>query len=318
MSRTPRTSVLDNQVVGHRRQVEGPRINRLVAKPKGGGVEVSVLKSESDSYYTLGLVSSLVAHALAAYVVLVSVAPTPLDFREQIFSVTIEGGKTLGGISQVPDESKKAQSAVPRKVSEQSPEIPKALAEDKPKEELVPVKDAEVSLSEAKPTPKPVPTKKATPIPAKATPVPVKATPKPKVPTKAELDKEYQATMQKYLGESSNAGGKGFGAAKVGGTGMGGGALRPPEFFRYKDLLEAFVKGGWRWIDPQAKIKASVVFDIGPDGNVSSVRIDQSSGNREFDESVLRAVYKANPVPKPPPSVYEQYFKTVRMIFEPE
>jgi len=296
---------------------------------KGEQVNLGFRNNDSDAYFLLGLFGSVVAHAVVAYFLIVLAPPVPLDFHEQIFSVTIEGGKTLGGISQVPDENHKAQAAVPRNVSEKQPEVPESIesptSKDVPEEVAVPDKSAEVSLAETKPTPRPTsaPTAKATAPPAKATAVPVKAvpvkaTPKPKAPTKAELDKEYQASMQKYRGESTSAGGKGFGAAKVGGSGMGGGALRPPEFFRYRDLLEAFVKGGWRWFDPQAKIRASVVFSIAPDGTVSAVRIDQSSGNREFDESVLRAVFKANPVPKPPPSVYEQYFTSVRMIFEPQ
>lgn len=272
-----------------------------------------------------GLGASMVGHVLLGAALLSTVGGRAHEFNEVVYSITIEGGKTLGGISQVPDEKAKIVQAVPRNVSkpeQKTPERPTEI-ETEPVKLEPPEPEAEVSV--ATPVPTKAPTPRATPRPkatqklaSKPTPVPTKK-PTPRGPTKAELNKEYQATMQKYLGESSRAGGKGFGAAAAtGGSGMGGGVLRPPEFFRYRDLLETFVKSGWRWIDPQSRLSAAVVFSIAPDGAVSDVRIERSSGNREFDESVLRAVYKANPVPRPPPSVYEEYFRSVRMIFEPQ
>ncbi|RME58219.1 MAG: TonB C-terminal domain-containing protein [Candidatus Dadabacteria bacterium] len=98
---------------------------------------------------------------------------------------------------------------------------------------------------------------------------------------------------------------------------QGGGIYRPPEFFTYLDTLEEYLKKEWRWHNPEAKLKAAVCFNIAPSGAISNISLCQSSGSKEFDESVLRAVYKANPVPSPPPKVYI-YFKKVKIIFEPE
>jgi len=122
--------------------------------------------------------------------------------------------------------------------------------------------------------------------------------------------------MQRYLGESTESTGKGFGAAKLGGNGMGGGVQRPPEFFTYRQILRDSVKRGWKWYNTQAALVTWVTFDIGPDGVISNVSVSEGSGNREFDESVLRAVYKASPLPPPPATVYND-FRSVRLSFDP-
>jgi colicin import membrane protein len=61
---------------------------------------------------------------------------------------------------------------------------------------------------------------------------------------------------------------------------------------------------------------AEVELQIAKDGTILSERIVKSSGNREYDSSVLRAVRKADPLPPPPAKVYED-FKVVRVIFDP-
>ena len=99
---------------------------------------------------------------------------------------------------------------------------------------------------------------------------------------------------------------------------MGGGLVRPPEFFAYLRILERHIKDGWRWYDDTTPLRVQIEFEIAPDGIVSGIRIAASSGSAKFDDSVLRAIKKASPVPPPPPSVYEQYFKSVRMTFDPQ
>lgn len=260
-------------------------------------------------YFTFGIVFSAVAHLFCAGLFVFFLQGNPSNLAEpEVYSISIESGQNLGGISQVPkDESR--SPVVPPKA-----QVPTAVETAAP----LPTNDAEVSLATPVPTARPNPTAipKATP---RATPKPTKGpTPTPRPPTKAETDRDYQKLMQRYLGESAQAGGKGFGAARQGGEkGMGGGTLRPPEFFRYRDLLEAYVKGGWRWVGAETNLRARVVFDIAPDGTVSNVRIVEGSGNQDFDDSILRAVYKASPVPKPPDTVYE-FFKQVRIEFKPE
>lgn len=239
----------------------------------------------------------------------------------EIYSVTLEGGKTLGGKSQVPDETKKDKA--PPKAAQEPPkkeEEKAAISEDKVKEEAV--EDAEVSLATpvpAKPTPKPTEKPKSTAKPTpKATPKP-KATPTPKVKalSKEEVDEGYQSAVQRYMGESVDAGGESFGAAKLGGQGMGGGVLKSPEWIRYRDALRAHVRSRWAWNDPRSNLSAVVSFEISPDGRVSNIQLFKSSGNREYDMSCLRAIERSDPVPVAPPSVYPD-FKSSRITFLPK
>jgi colicin import membrane protein len=243
----------------------------------------------------------------------------------EIYSVTLEGGRTLGGKSQVPDETKKEKA--PPKAAQEPPkkqEEKAALNEEKVKEESV--EDAEVSLATpvpAKPTEKPTqkPTAKPTQAPtAKPTSNPTPkatATPKVKALTKEEIDEGYQSALQRYMGESVDAGGEGFGAARVGGEGMGGGVLRSPEWIRYRDALRAHVRSRWAWNDPRANLSAVVSFEISPEGRISNIQLFKSSGNREYDMSCLRAIERSDPVPVPPPSVYQD-FKASRITFLPK
>jgi TolA protein len=259
--------------------------------------------------FNVGLLLSFLGHALLFYAMLFLVTPRWNKLGEPVvYSITLEGGKTLGGISQVPANDKKEPVAPPKNVS---------APEQQPKEEKAEdLKNAEVSLSEKKKEAekpkveekKPEETKKEE---KKATPKPT-----PKQPTSAEIDKEYQKAMQRYRGESTDAGGKGFGAARLGGNGMGGGVLRPPEFFQYRDLLRTYIKKGWRWFDTSAQLTAVVAFEMSPKGEITNVAVVTGSGNREYDDSVIRAVYKASPAPPPPESVYE-FFQQVRIEFQP-
>lgn len=242
-----------------------------------------------------------------------------------IYSITIEGGKSIGGLSQVPKKDEKATMAPPKKVQE--PEAPEKKAEPEKKEETKaetpPDEKAEVSLVEKKEP------KKEEVRPQKVEPKkvePKKEEPKKKeekkkeIPKKdpgsAERDKRLQDAVQRYLGESTDAGGKGFGAAKVGGSGMGGGIQRPPEYFTYRKLLEDRIKSGWRWYDSNATLITQIEFYVKPDGTIDNVSVLQGSGNREFDDSVMRALQKANPVP-PPPATINSFLNPVRMAFDP-
>ena len=250
----------------------------------------------------------------------------------QIYSVTLEGGATLGGLLQVPDK-KESQMAPPKKVAEakdsdskrietkvDDAEVSLAKKEATPKPTAKPTKKPTPKPTK-KPTPKPTAKKKATPKPtAKPKPKPKKTTPnKPKAkPTlsKADINKKLQQAVQRYKGESTKAGGQGFGAGKLGGSKMGGGIVRPPEFFRYKRLLESHIKSGWRWYDTSSALVSQVAFYLSAQGKISQITLASSSGNREFDDSVLRAVSKANPAPVPPSNVH-RFFEEVRITFDP-
>ncbi len=262
---------------------------------------------DTEEFQKLGLIASIVGHLVILILVFAKFGSGWGDFQQPVvYSVTIEGGKKLGGMAQVPEKDQKTAVAPPKKVSSQEKpseeKKPEVKEPEKPKESKIPEADkGEVQIKK-----KEVKEDKKTP----------KKEDKKSAKDQPNNNKSYENLMQRYLGESSNAGGTGFGAAALGGTGMGGGVVRPPEFFAYQKKLEEFIKSGWVWTDAASPLVAQIVFEMTPDGKLSGIVITKGSGNREYDDSVMRAVMKANPVPPPPTSVYE-FFRSVRMTFDP-
>lgn len=221
-----------------------------------------------------------------------------------VYSVTVEAGSVIGGVSQVAKDDKKSPLAPHKKVAKEEKSQKKEIAEKKEEKREKEKEKAEISLKQ----------KKEEQLKKEAEKK--KAQAKKESDSAAEINKQLEKAMQRYKGESTDAGGKGFGAATFGGKGMGGGVLLPAEALAYRDTLKDKIKEGWRWYDTNAALVTTVTFDIAPNGDLSQVSVSTSSGNREFDDSVLRAIFKASPVPAPPEKVY-QYFKRVRMVFDP-
>ena len=260
----------------------------------------------------VGVLFSVLSHALALAVLAGMFAPKWNDFAPAvIYSVTLEGGKSLGGVSQVPKDDKEQSVAPPKKVSGAEEEA-----------QLKAAKDAEVSLAEKRKAEeekrrlekKKLEEQKKKEEEKKKLEEKKKQEKKPNI---TDINKRLNAAMQRYSGESTDAGGQGFGSGALGGKKMGGGVVRPPAFFLYRDQLKSHIKQGWRWFDTSAELLAIVEFEIKPDGTLDHINLVQGSGNGPYDESVLRAVYKASPVPPPPAEVYEQFFKSVTMRFDP-
>ena len=93
-----------------------------------------------------------------------------------------------------------------------------------------------------------------------------------------------------------------------GAGGSGGGAQGtvrlPPELRDYFRRLEEAVREAWILPAPVAREAGSLMVElrivIETDGRVSDTRVERSSGNAYFDESVRRAIRKASPLPVPP------------------
>ena len=93
----------------------------------------------------------------------------------------------------------------------------------------------------------------------------------------------------------------------------GGGAVRGLEFLIYTQQLQRRVQENWIVAGKKPGLVASVSFMIQPDGDVQEVALTQSSGDRSFDQSVVRAIHKAAPFP-PPPESYIQEFATQKIF----
>jgi colicin import membrane protein len=129
--------------------------------------------------------------------------------------------------------------------------------------------------------------------------------------------KRTQQLLNKFKGESAPGGGVGIGAPRIepGKNGGGGGTPESLEFVAYLNMLQDHIKAQWNWMKSQTRFRAEVQFQMLPDGTILQPRIVSSSGNSNFDDSVLRALFKASPAPRPPDSIYPR-FKTVTTSFD--
>jgi len=99
-------------------------------------------------------------------------------------------------------------------------------------------------------------------------------------------------------GNGAPGGGRGTGTTGAGGTGTGG--LSGVRLRAYREELKSKIESTWI-TPPQSKgLRAVFFLSINKAGNVEQSRLDQSSGNALFDESLQRAIQKAQPFPALP------------------
>ena len=299
--------------------------------------------------YLFGFLFSSIGHfTLAILLILVFESRAAQAGKvPEVFTVTLEGGEKLGGITQIPDKIPEKPQPLPKTVNEEKeaaqekveqaaePEVPdvpevespsviaerekkaeeqrlkkeaeaKKLAEKKRKQEQK-QKQEELKRKQAEEKKRKEQQRRAKEI-------------KDKARRKKEFEKRLSQVRKglnskQYEGESYDAGGQGFGAAKLGGKGTGGGSLASIEKVAYMNALEQHIKRGWRWIMGNQKLTAIVRFRILKDGTLQKIELSKSSGNSNFDDSVMRAVRKASPVP-PPPAKFYLDFSDVRLIFD--
>lgn len=120
-------------------------------------------------------------------------------------------------------------------------------------------------------------------------------------------------------GEQLSAGtGQGDGAAALGPGGRGGpGIVKGMDYVIYQNRLITTIRNNWVWVGPRSKIKVVVQFNIKDNGEITGLKIVQSSGNASYDDSVLRAVRKSSPLPPLTESI-RSGFSEVELAFRPE
>lgn len=126
-----------------------------------------------------------------------------------------------------------------------------------------------------------------------------------------------RARMRRETGGARSDGGRGSGA----GTGNGvGGLVRGMEFVAYHNRMLGQVKENWtwprNWLSRPGELEVTVRFGVRVDGEIVGVELLRRSGDASFDESVVRAVRRASPLP-PPPRSDARKFRQVDLTFRP-
>lgn len=94
--------------------------------------------------------------------------------------------------------------------------------------------------------------------------------------------------LQKKVGQGSGSGS------------LGGGAITGLPFRIYQMEVEGWIKGHWAYpvaVDSQKSLEAIVVVKAKRDGTILKSWFQKRSNNAIFDQSVLKAIEKSNPLP---------------------
>lgn len=124
---------------------------------------------------------------------------------------------------------------------------------------------------------------------------------------------------------SGDGNGNGQGQGRGSGSGFGGWGgrlnLAAIEFYK-SNIIPDRINRNWslseHLLERRFGLKAILVIKIMPDGRIEDAQFEQQSGDRYFDDSVLRAVMKSNPLPAPPREGYSGGYYQVGLIFTPE
>ncbi len=145
-----------------------------------------------------------------------------------------------------------------------------------------------------------------------------------------KTEREIVATNQRYRpdpilpNQVTSTSGRALVNPMMGVTGSGGVGTSDSSPFGarfgwYEKLLRERVGQKWRTDDVDSRLRSAppaiVTFTIARDGNVSGVRIFQSSGNYALDNSALRAIHEASPMP-PLPGGFEKPSAQIEFQFE--
>jgi colicin import membrane protein len=264
--------------------------------------------------------------ALILALFVVPFLPAPSRPSYPVYTVDLVGGEKIGrnnlGTELV---SPSAPKAAPKKTAEEVPPPPvqetkQEIKKEKPKPvEKETAQEEKVVLKEAiKKEPKKEPTKDT------------KSEPKTE---ESALDRvrerliqsavdraksRTEGTQQPSKGDVISSGsGEGEGAAALGPGGRGGGVVKGMEFIIYQNRMLSSIKDNWAWVGQKSSLKVVVHFSIKDNGEITGLKIVQSSGDPSYDESVLRAVKKSSPLP-PPPESSRKDFADVELTFRPK
>ena len=137
------------------------------------------------------------------------------------------------------------------------------------------------------------------------------------------VDKDFKAAAERWHSRMDKAEGGLDGAEGQqgpigdGSDQGGGGAVVDTEYVIYSQRVSGIIKQNWVETDRKSGLVARVRFEISPDGEVSNIRLERSSGDKAYDLSVMRAVQRSSPLP-PPPEQHRDDFHEMEIDFHPE
>ena len=99
-------------------------------------------------------------------------------------------------------------------------------------------------------------------------------------------------------------------------NGRGGGVLRGVHFLIYRNRMLNQIKERWTWVGKRTDLEVTLRFGVRGDGEIVGIRLVKGSGDFSYDDSVVRAVKRASPLP-PPPVNYRKDFMDVELTFHP-
>ncbi|MGD9161087.1 MAG: energy transducer TonB [Desulfobacteraceae bacterium] len=82
----------------------------------------------------------------------------------------------------------------------------------------------------------------------------------------------------------------------------------------YKMEAESLIKSNWSYSDALGNYEAIVLVKVRKDGKVLETHFIKRSGNNVFDESVIKAIELANPLP-PLPEGYKENYEEIEITF---
>jgi colicin import membrane protein len=309
---------------------------KTTPSPSIGLRERSSSPAGSEERLPKWLVFSLVLHLVLIAGMFLS--PMLPDERKPmpVHVVDLVGGERIGAanlggeLTPVPKQPAKTQENPSKEKEAPKKEVKKE--EPPPKEEKAKVKATEKKL--------PLEEKSALKEKAKAEPVKNEPSKEIKRETKEVAKSETASadsvrerliqsavdraktrteSAQKPTKEALSAGsGEGDGAAGLGAGGRGSptGVVKGMDFIIYQNRMLATIKENWAWVGQRSNLRVVVQFGIKENGEIVGLKIVQPSGDPSYDESVLRALKKSNPLPAPPES-YRKDFADVELTFRP-
>ncbi len=127
--------------------------------------------------------------------------------------------------------------------------------------------------------------------------------------------------MKQRTGSTNMASAKGAqGSSEFSGTGGAGGRLIDPALARYLVGVREKIETSWHipFISSQQKnLEVNATIKIRKDGRIVDISIDRRSGNRVYDESVVRVLRMIDPLPPLPSSVTDDPLE-VELTLRPE